>query len=190
MLTAEQVVKARTFPGCNDITAENAVDKLFAASETLSADLGKAATSNTELAASLKVANDELVPLKAKATPPDASILSLVAMAAETEMAAAVDAQAITPACATEMKALLVGDPDKGVYNAAALTAGPGGKPLAVSVFGAIRRNGKMPAIDKQVPGQPAPKSIPGAPDDKKPMTAARRAELLSMSGLGAGSEE
>jgi hypothetical protein len=43
MLTESQVAKARTFPGCGDITAETAVDKLFAAAETLQTAAAQAA---------------------------------------------------------------------------------------------------------------------------------------------------
>lgn len=182
-LTTEQVTKARTFPGCGDITADNAAEKLFAVAETFEKNAKDADEKTTKIAADLKAANDELTPLKAKATPPDNTILALVAGAAETEMSAAVDAGSISPATASELKALLVGDADKSQFNTAALVAGPGGKPLAVSVFSALRRNGRMPDKNKDAPTQSAAKVIVGAPDTDKPITPERRKQLLAMSG-------
>jgi hypothetical protein len=39
-LTEAQVAKARTFPGCGDLTADNAMERLFAATETALAVAG------------------------------------------------------------------------------------------------------------------------------------------------------
>lgn len=183
MLTPEQLTQAKALPGCGDISAENADGKLLAAAMSLQNVANDATTKNTSLTERVASLEGELSTAKS-ALPKqiDKEVLSLVAMAAATERDAAVDAQSLTPATAAELSSLLIGDPDKEQFNASAL-ASTNGKPLAVSVFGALRRNGRMPDVNKDAPTQVAPKAIPGAPTLEKPITPERKRELLAMSG-------
>jgi hypothetical protein len=185
MLTEAQVAKARTFPGCGDITAENAVDRLFAAADGLQ-NVAKDAT-DKNVAAQTKVTSLETELATAKAAIPQSTppaVLKAMATAARVHHEAAIKAQAITPATGQALCSAFIGTDDK--LSAIGLTPDATGNCVAVTVFSALASNGKAPNIDAEQPGnQPAPKTIAGAPDDK-PLTPERLQALMSATPLGA----
>jgi hypothetical protein len=185
-LTEAQVAKARTFPGCGDLTADNAVDRLFAAAESIQNVASSAAADVTRLSADNTRLTGELTAAQAK-VPQQIPIeyLKQSAGGARAHLQTAIDKQAFSPAVGNLLASALIGEGDN--LNAAALAVGTGGESLASTVFKALASNGAMPLVGKEPTGQAAPKATPGAPAEKKPMTPQRRKELLAMSGSYAG---
>lgn len=187
MLTEAQVAKARTFPGCGEITAETAVDKLFAAAEILQQSAATAGGADKH-ALAMKVTALETQLTEAKAQIPQqmpASVLRAMAHAARTHMKASVKAQAISPVVAEMLAARLIGTDD--APSAIGLTPSASGECIATAVFEALSGNGPAPTIgdNSTLAGmQPAPKAMHGAPDDK-PVSADRIKSLLEMTPLG-----
>jgi hypothetical protein len=186
MLTEAQVAQARgTFPGCGDINAENAVDKLFAAAQTLQSQATTAGGADKH-ALVLKVASLESDLEKAKAALPVSfpnSVLLAMAHAARTHLKVAVEKQAINPIVADMLAQRLIGTDD--APSKIGLTPGSTGECLASAVFEALSGNGKAPQVGYEPAAQPAPRAQHGAPQEK-PMTDDRYRELMSMTSLGA----
>lgn len=191
MLTEAQVAKARTFPGCSDITAETAVDKLFAAAEVLQQSAATAGGSDKH-ALAMKVASLETQLTEAKAQIPQqmpASVLRAMAHAARTHMKAAVKSQAITPVVAEMLAARLIGTDD--APSPTGLTPSASGECIATAVFEALSGNGPAPSVlnkdnenQSYTGAQPAPKTQHGAPESKAP-DAERIKSLMEMTPLG-----
>lgn len=177
MLTPEQLTQAKSLPGCNDITAENADGKLLAAAISLASDNKRIATLESDLAAA-QAKVPQQIPVQ---------YLQQSAGAVRALYDTALKAQAFSPAVGGQLCSLLIGEGDN--LNSAALAVGPTGKCLASAVFETLASNGAMPQVGKDVGAQPAPKAVAGAPDDKKPITKEREKELLAMSGVGTVTE-
>lgn len=185
MLTDSQVAKARTFPGCGDIAAETAVDKLFAAAETL--QTAAAAGSGTDKhVLALKVTALEAELARAQASVPvkfPPEVLRAMAHASRTHMKAAVKSQAISPVVAEMLAARLIGTDD--APSAVGLTPSASGECIATAVFEALSGNGPAPRVGYEPEAQHAPKITHGAPDDSKPLSADRIKALMEMTPLG-----
>lgn len=182
MLTEAQVARARTFPGCSDITSENAIDKLFAAAETLQANAGSGQQGDQSI--KLTAMEAELTRIKAmvpKQTPPE--VLRAMAGASRTYAEVAVSKQAVSPVVAEMLLARLVGSDD--APSAVGLTPSASGECVASAVFKVLAGNTPMPLVGREPEGQAAPRTTPGAPDDAKAPTADRIAHLLQMTPLG-----
>jgi hypothetical protein len=180
MLSEAQIAKARTFPGCGDMNAENALDKLFAAADGLQGVAKGATDENVALNSRIKTLEAEVVTAQAaapKQTPPE--VLKAMAFASRIHLKDAIAKQAITPAASESLASVLIGTDEK--LSAVGLTPNASGECVASLVFGALATNGAAPNVGKEANGQPAPKATPGAPEEEKPMTKERRDELLAM---------
>jgi hypothetical protein len=185
MLTEAQVAKARTFPGCGDITADTAVDKLFAAAETLQTTAAQVGGTDKH-ALALKVTALETQLAEAKASVPvkfPPEVLRAMAHAARTQMRAAVKIQAVTPVVAEMLAARLIGTDD--APSAVGLTPSASGECVATAVFEALSGNGPAPRIGELGESQPAPRVAHGQPEDGKPVADGRIRELMGMTPLG-----
>lgn len=168
MLTEAQVAKARTLPGCSDITADNAVDKLYAAATTLQKDTDELAgvqEANATLATRVKTLEGELATAK-NAIPQQTPqpVLLAMASAARIQLKAAISAQSVSPAVSEALAKVLIGEGD--ALSAAGLTPGATGDCLATQVFAALSVNGAAPAVGKDAKAQAVPKVQHGAPDN------------------------
>ena len=185
MLTESQVAKARTFPGCGDITSETAVDKLFAAAETLQQTAAQVGGADKH-ALALKVTALESQLAEAKASVPvkfPPEVLRAMAHAARTQMRAAVKSQAVSPVVAEMLAARLIGTDD--APSAIGLTPSASGECVATAVFEALSGNGPAPRIGEMPESQPAPRISHGAPEDGKPVSPERIKSLMEMTPLG-----
>lgn len=184
MLTESQVAKARTFPGCSDITAETATDKLFAAAEALQSSVGKESPDKTAL--SLRVTQLEGELSQARASLPvrmPTEVLKAMAGASRTYMEMAVNRQAISPVVAEQLALRLIGSDD--APSAIGLTPGSNGECVASAIFKILAGNTPMPHLGMDAGIQPAPKTANGAPDDNKPISEARLKALMEQTPLG-----
>jgi hypothetical protein len=173
MLTEEQVVKARTFPGCDKITAENAVDKLYAAAESLAATASASTGKHAELTSKLETMQKELATAQAAIPQPTpAPVLKAMASAARIHKKSAVEKQAITPAAADLLASVLIGEAES--PSATGLVPNADGECLASIVFGALASNGAAPNVGKAGSAQPAPRIIAGKPETDDLVAEAR----------------
>lgn len=164
MLTEAQVAKARTFPGCGDINADNAVDKLFAAADGLQNVAKDATDKNTALSSENGTLKTQLADAQGKIPrQTDPAVLKAMAGAARIHLKSATDAQAITPAAATALASALIGEGDNLI--ATGLTPDATGDCMATKVFAALATNGKAPNVGTKVEGQAVAKVATGAPD-------------------------
>jgi hypothetical protein len=155
MLTPEQLTQAKSLPGCNDITAENADGKLLAAAISLSTAASRVPTLEGEIN-TLKAQIPQAIP---------AQYLKQSADGARAHLQTAIDKQACSPAVGNQLASLLIGEGEN--LNSAALAVGASGESLASTVFKTLASNGAMPQVGKDVGAQPAPKAVAGAPQGK-----------------------
>lgn len=184
MLTEAQVAIARTFPGCGDITAENGMEKLFAAAETFKAQAAAPGTGDSLTVKSLQARVDQLQKQVPTETP--APILKAMAGAARTYMEFAVTKQAISPVVAEMLAARLIGTDD--APSPVGLTPSASGECVATAVFKVLAGNDPMPLVGanaNEANAQRAPKVQTGAPDDGKPITAERLKALMELTPVG-----
>ncbi len=175
MLTTEQVAKARTFPGCGDITAENAADKLFLAADRLQVSASSALSENETLIAENKRLSTRASKLEGEITAalegaekiPD-SVYRNNAKLARSYLKTAVEAQVFSPAVSEKIGPILIGaklDDDKPEFSMSGLKPDAKGDCLAVSVLEALAASGPAPTVGKEAKGQPVPKTAHGAPE-------------------------
>ncbi len=186
MLTSEQVAKARTFPGCGDITAENAADKLFLAAERLSASSASAIGDNETLTAENKRLTGRIDKLDADLKGAQASgeqipksVLRNNAKLARSYLKNAVTAQVFSPAVSEKIAPILIGaklDDDEPEFSALGLKPDAKGDCLAVSVLEALAASGPAPTVGKDAKGQPVPKAQHGAPEGESDLEAGLKA--------------
>jgi hypothetical protein len=184
-LTEAQVAKARTFPGCGDLTADNAMERLFAATETALADAGTAATDNVTL--NQRVASLETELTQAKSQIPvavSAPVLKAMAGAAQVHLQAAIDKQAISPEVGNQLAAHLIGEGE--ALSQTGLTPNNAGECVATSVFKVLAANPAMPKVGKTPDVQAAPKATPGAPEQTTALSKEEKNRLLAVAGVPA----
>lgn len=139
MLTADQLVKAQSLPGCANITAETADSVLLAAALSLN-------TTAQDRFTVLNTANEEIKKLKDIAAPVDPRTLMMAANESNM-LLSALSGPVLTPACCKQLQQTLIGPVDQAgafvstTLNTALLTPDATGVTQARKVISALATN-------------------------------------------------
>lgn len=158
-LTPEQLTQAKNLPGCGDISADNAPERLLASATSLQNVASSAATENTRLAGELSQARASAT-LNSPATPREIAMARTLAQSKIQSLSGT----KLSPACATALADALVGTDAAPVV--AALTPDNKGVTLASTILEALASNeGVLNANGvQQTTAQPVGRTIPGEP--------------------------
>lgn len=182
MLSPEQLALAKALPGASQITQETADTTLL----QVATDLNRQVADLPNLRQEKQDLTQKVTDLT-KQVPPkiDAEVLKGRASLACERIDFLVQKENISPAQATELKKLIM---DGDQINAYMVTPNAKGVMPYQPVLDALTVAKPNPVLDIKTGVQPAPRTVPGDPNQQQqPMTTDRRAELLGHAGIAPG---